>query len=97
MPLLFFSFSYNYDIFYPLVNNFWSAHHATVTLQQQRVEDKALLLIRNGSKDEAVALLRTFTSNQAQDALKHAQYLLELKKPVREGTVVEQHTTATHQ
>jgi dipeptidase len=79
----------NYEIFYPLASNFWTAHHASVTLQQQRVEDKALSLIRNGNKDEAVALLRTFTSNQAQDALNHTQHLLELKKPVRESTVVE--------
>ena len=63
----------NYEIFYPLVSNFWTAHHASVTLQQQRVEDKALSLIRNGSKDEAVALLRTFTSNQAQDLLEHQE------------------------
>jgi dipeptidase len=87
----------NYESLSPLVNNFWTAHHASATLQQQRVEDKAISLIRDGRKDEAVALLRTFTSNQAQDALKHAQQLLELQKPVREGTVVEQHKAATHQ
>ena len=87
----------DYEKFYPLVNNFWIAHHALVTVRQQHIEEKVLSLIRDGSKDEAVALLRAFTFNHAQDALNHAQHLLELKKPVREGTEVEQQTMATHQ
>ncbi len=74
----------DFERFYPLVNNFWTAHHASVIIRRQRIEEKALSLIRDGSKDEAVALLRTFTFNQAQDALNQAQHLLELVQPTRE-------------
>ncbi len=74
----------DYEKFYPLVKDFWAAHHALVTVQQQHIEEKALSLIRDGSKDEAVALLRTFTFNQAQDALKQAQRFLELIEPAKE-------------
>jgi dipeptidase len=74
----------DYEKFYPLVKNFWAAHHASVTVRQQHIEGKVLSLIRDGSKDEAVALLRTFTFNQAQDALNQARHLLELVQPSRE-------------
>jgi dipeptidase len=68
----------DYEKFYPLVKDFWTEHLVLVTIRQQQIEENAISLIRNGSKDEAVALLRTFTSNQAQDALSHAQHLLGL-------------------
>jgi dipeptidase len=74
---------HDYEKFYPLVKNFWDVHHALVTVRQQHIEGKALSLIRDGSKDEAVALLRAFTFNQAQDALNQAQHLLELVQPSR--------------
>ncbi len=74
----------DYEKFYPLVKNFWAAHHTSVTVRQQHIEGKVLSLVRDGSKDEAVALLRTFTFNQAQDALNQARHLLELVQPSRE-------------
>ena len=86
----------DYEKFYPLVNNFWTAHRASVAVRRQRIEEKALLLIRDGSKDEAVALLRTFIFNQAQDALNHARRLLELVKPTREESELARQKAGTH-
>jgi dipeptidase len=74
----------DYEKFYPLVNNFWAAHHASVIIRRQHIEEKALSLIRDGSKDEAIELLRTFTFNQAQDTLNQARRLFKLVQPSRE-------------
>ena len=87
----------NYESFYPLVSNFWSAHHDMVTVRQQHIEEKALSLIRDGNRDEAVVLLRTFTSIQAQDALNHAQHLLELVQTGKGESEPEKQHTGAHQ
>ncbi len=78
----------DYDKSYPLVKNFLDEQHALVTAQQQIIEKKALALIRNSNKDEAIKLLRTFTFNQARYALNHTQHLLEHVQPRRKEPAV---------
>ncbi len=85
----------DYEKLYPLVKDFWAAHYALITVRQQQIEEKALSLIRNGSKDEAVSLLQSFTFNQAEIALHHAQLLLDLVEPSREESKPEKQTTGT--
>ena len=86
----------DYESTYPIVNNFWAAHQASVAIQRQHIEENALSLIRDSNKDEAVALLSAFTFIQAQDVLSHARRLLEKIKPINEGAEQVRQKAGTH-
>lgn len=65
-----------YDLAYPMVNNFWTANHANIVGKQKDLERRVLDLMNKDNKEEAMKLLNAFTCSQADTTLYHARRLL---------------------
>jgi len=68
----------NYEKFAPLINNFWTTNHQSITQQQNTLESKVVDLLNNNKKHAAIKLLNTFTNSQAETTLYHAKRWLNL-------------------
>ncbi len=77
-----------YDLAYPMVNNFWTANHANIVEKQKDIERRVLDLMNKGNKEEAVKLLNAFTYSQADTVLYHARRLLKLIQDLNKNVSV---------
>lgn len=68
----------SYDQVCPQILNFWTANHANLVHSKNALEEKALGLLKQGKKAEAIALINTFTYGQADQTLYHANRMLRL-------------------
>lgn len=66
----------NFEMFSPLVNNFWTAHFQAIVSKQKSIENKVLELIKNNKQQKALELLNTFSYSQAENVLYHGHRLL---------------------
>ena len=67
-----------YDLSYPMLNNFWTANHANIIGKQMGFEKKIIDLLNNNNREEAVELINKFTYSKASNIAYHARRLLKL-------------------
>lgn len=66
----------NFDELYFNLKNYWISYHANILLRQFKIEEKAIQLLEDDKKEEAIKLVNSFTFSEAQNILEQARFQL---------------------